>query len=272
MVKMKNLTEFDKTMFHKGLRPETRSRYTGVVTDFLSHYEANIPNAEAFLDAKTDKGCSGTYRNLCHYALQTYFRWLDNDNKLKFPFALPKRDEHVQPSFSLDQIQKMIKIAKGDTADYLLLRILFATGIRRSELVGIEKRDLTQSGDSFFLIIRKPKGRQERKVPIDDDTAHIIQRQRIKGKLFDIPARDVTTIVNAYASKIGARAIRTGAHSIRRSYATILHDRGTDIFDLQAAMGHRNLEQTRKYVEVSDQRLSEVFKKAHPLGRENNDR
>lgn len=262
-----NLSGFGKELFHKGLRDETRKQYIGITRDFLVHYgEASLENAEAFLGTKADVNCSGVYRNLCYYALQNYFRFLNKDSKLKLPFSLSRKEEHIQPTFSMEQVNKMLSIAKGNSTDYLILRVLFATGIRRSELASICKGDVVREGDGFFLRIKKPKGRREREVPLDAGTGRALQRLKGKGRLFNVKPQEITRIVNCYALKAGARAPRTGAHALRRAFATSLHDGGGDIFDLQQILGHENLEQTRKYVSVSRKRLDRVFNKAHPWG------
>ncbi len=262
------MQEFEKELFHQDLRSETIKGYIGIIKDFLAHYsEATDENAKAFLDWKADKGLSGAYRTLCHYALQAYFRFIKKDSEFKFPFKLPRKLEHIQPTFSAQQIEKMLKIAKGNLQDYLILRVLFATGVRRSELVGIEKRDLIQDGDNFFLRVRKPKGREERDVPIDDMTARIIQRLPGKGKLFGIQPREVTAIVNCYAGKVNARQPRSGSHSIRRSFASSLHREGVDVITLKNLMGHRRLAQTEKYISIPREELAKVIREKHPLAR-----
>lgn len=164
--------------------------------------------------------------------------------------------------------------------DRTMLELLYATGIRRGELAGIDVADVQASVG--VLRVRRGKGGTARLVPLSPRAAAWLQRY-----LDDVRPRHLRDLREPalFVSRRGRRLTPkeiTGrmhacwaaaglpqagsCHVVRHSVATLMHDRGADIRDLQALLGHAVLTSTQLYTRVSMQRLQEVHRRTHPGG------
>lgn len=167
--------------------------------------------------------------------------------------------------------------------DRAMLELLYGSGIRVSELVGLNVHDIDLREGSARVL---GKGAKERIVPLGQKTrealaAYIAERSRLHAKkhagqdgsaLFlgikgrRIGVRQVQHLVKAY----GGLATGTGdlhPHSLRHSCATHLLDAGADLRSIQELLGHASLSTTQRYTHVSMDHLQAVYTKAHPLAR-----
>jgi integrase/recombinase XerD len=164
--------------------------------------------------------------------------------------------------------------------DRAMLELLYATGLRVSELVGLSVADVDLANG--FLIARG-KGGKERVVPIGSHAtekvkaylsgprAFILHGQTARA-LFVTPRGKGFTrmgffkLLRRYALKAGiAKAV--SPHKLRHSFATHLVERGADLRAVQAMLGHADLATTQIYTHVDGQRLRNVYDQHHPLGR-----
>jgi integrase/recombinase XerD len=162
--------------------------------------------------------------------------------------------------------------------DRAILEVLYSTGIRRMELVGLELTDLdTERG---VLFIREGKGKKDRLVPIGARAITWVKRylDHVRPQL--VSRRDCGALsVNARGTRIrpsrlterlhryiqSAGVGKPGSvHIFRHTMATLMHDGGADIRDLQEILGHAQLSTTEIYTRVSIERLKAVHAKTHP--------
>lgn len=166
--------------------------------------------------------------------------------------------------------------------DRAILEVLYSTGIRRMELVGLDVRDL--DAERGALLIREGKGRKDRLVPIGERAIRWthVYLDRVRRLLFcralDPPSRDALFLSRRghriRATKLTARLhqylVRAGiekpgsVHIFRHTMATLMHDAGADIRDLQEILGHAQLSTTEIYTHVSIERLKAVHTRTHP--------
>lgn len=162
--------------------------------------------------------------------------------------------------------------------DRAMLELLYATGIRRGELAGLEVADV--DGVAGTLRVRRGKGGTSRLVPLTRRAVAWVQRylECARPRHLADPAepalflsrrgrrltpKQVTGRMHACWAAVGL-AHAGSCHVVRHSVATLMHDRGADIRDLQALLGHALLTSTQLYTRVSMQRLHEVHRRTHP--------
>ena len=157
-----------------------------------------------------------------------------------------------------------------------LLEVLYATGIRLSELVNL---DLDSIDFEYRFVRVYGKGRKERIVPIGERAIDAVKKYLRDGRnqlakmdeqaLFlnnrgeRLSPRGVQYIMTQQIQKI-ALAKNLSPHSIRHSFATHMLDAGADLRVVQELLGHVNLSTTQIYTSVSNSRLKSVYNRAHP--------
>jgi integrase/recombinase XerC len=215
-------------------------------------------------------------------SLRSLFRFLYREGHIKSnpltAISSPKLDKKLPKFLDVDKVTKLmlkpdIKTEAG-LRDRALLETLYSTGIRVSELVGLDSSDI----DQFAGVIKVfGKGSKERIVPIGEEALGAIRKYNDKkgkkdrskdavflnnrgGRLTD---RSVRRVLDKY---IRACAIeeKISPHSLRHSFATHLLDRGADLRSVQELLGHMNLSTTQIYTHVTMDRLKSVYDKAHP--------
>jgi integrase/recombinase XerC len=161
-----------------------------------------------------------------------------------------------------------------------MLELLYASGIRVGELVGIDLDDLDPRQR---LLKVRGKGAKERIVPFGKKAAEAIvawMKERVnlispdgdEDALFlnnrggRLTARSVARLLDKY---VRAASIKTGVspHTLRHSFATHLLNAGADLRSIQELLGHVSLSTTQKYTHLADWQLIEVYRKAHPRAR-----
>src|SRR5256885_1660295 len=163
--------------------------------------------------------------------------------------------------------------------DQALLELLYATGIRVSELVALDMQDIDLHSGTLRV---QGKGRRERQVFFGKTAARAIQaylevrpamlQGQETGALFvnhrggRLSTRGVELLVKKHCQRTGLPA-RTSPHTMRHAFATHLLDNGADLRAIQELLGHQQLSTTQKYTHVSTDHMFEVYDKAHPRAR-----
>lgn len=219
-------------------------------------------------------------------ALKKFFRFLVAAHKIaKDPLLLihsPKQEKPLPGFLSVDdafQLLGAIKIENGlDVRDRAVLEVFYSTGIRVSELVGLNWADV----DFHLEIIRVVgKGSKERIVPIGEIALQALrdygQEQRTRWQVGckgetaiflnnrgqRITTRSVARIVDKHL-KLAGIPVRIGPHGLRHSFATHLLNSGADLRVIQELLGHASLSTTQKYTHLNLDALTAVYDKAHP--------
>jgi integrase/recombinase XerD len=216
-----------------------------------------------------------------------FYRFLVLDTRLANSPAddlRPPRAWQVLPRYlSVEQVDRLI--AQPDVSsprglrDRALIELLYATGMRVSELVGLRTTDLQP--DAFYLTCTG-KGAKQRIVPVGEEAAAWVGRyvsearpvllgRRRSPRLF-VNARGrgaalsrvgFWKILKAYARRAGLPA-SLSPHMLRHSFATHLLERGADLRAIQLMLGHADLSTTQIYTHVLEHRLRGVYDRCHP--------
>lgn len=163
------------------------------------------------------------------------------------------------------KVEKLMKKAdENDYRDHLIIKTLFHTGVRVSELTKLEKRDIKQDA----LIVRDGKGGKDRAVTIDQDIRSDLRgwaRQKGKReKLFDMTRQNVYRIIKKYAREIGDIEINISPHTLRHSYAVHCLKSGCRLTSVARWLGHSDINTTRIYLQLVGEDLKEDHAKAFP--------
>ncbi len=195
-----------------------------------------------------------------------------------------KQSKYLPRVLSKDDAGALMDFPSGTTElslrDRAILEVLYSTGARVSELVGLSVGDVLQSEG---LVRLRGKGRKERLVPIGNvaleamaayHAGHLIsqgadRRDKAKaGPLFRnnrggrLTTRTVARIVSKYSGRLPGGAI--SPHALRHSFATHLLDEGADLRAIQEMLGHSSLTTTQKYTHLAADQLLAVYDRAHP--------
>ena len=221
-------------------------------------------------------------------AIRTFFRYLNREGILTSNparlVATPRREQRLPAVLTADDAIRLMespqskKPADHDTMlrDRAVLETLYSTGIRASELIGMNREDIDRH-DSLIRI--RGKGRKERIVPIGTKALDAIDAYlgRLAGSsdiaaVFLGPsgkrltARTVQRILENHRKQLGLQQ-KASPHTLRHSFATHLLESGADLRAIQELLGHASLSTTQRYTHVNLDSLMEVYDKAHPKAR-----
>ncbi len=182
----------------------------------------------------------------------------------KIPKTLPKFLEIQTIRTALDQIDRSTWIG---LRDYALILFLYASGLRISELLQMQWRDMEQQ----WLHVRHGKGEKERMVPVAPEALEAMQRY-LEGAPFEKPSiwlnykGGVLSRISAY--KITQKYLGVSPHVLRHSYATALILGGADLRVVQELLGHASLNTTQIYTHLQRHNLKETLERCHPMAHE----
>lgn len=216
-------------------------------------------------------------------SLRSFFRFLFREGHIKknpiTAILTPKLDKKLPVFLDIAKIDRLL-LAPTDKdlpglRDRALLETLYSTGIRVSELVGLDLRDV----DFISGVIKVlGKGSKERIAPIGERALIAIRKYVDKKSGDKIKDKDAV-FLNKSGARLTDRSVRRivdkhvktcsiaekiSPHSLRHSFATHLLDRGADLRSVQELLGHMNLSTTQIYTHVTMERLKSVYDKAHP--------
>ena len=161
--------------------------------------------------------------------------------------------------------------------DAAVLELLWATGVRVGELVGLDVDDVDHDRQVLRVL---GKGRKERSVPYGRPAAHALDRWLAEGRpALARPGSGAALLLGARGGRLDQRAVRTlvhrgvagvpgapdlGPHGLRHSAATHLLEGGADLRSVQEILGHASLATTQRYTHVTTERLRRAYQQAHP--------
>ncbi|MGH2623098.1 MAG: tyrosine-type recombinase/integrase, partial [Sphingobacterium sp.] len=175
----------------------------------------------------------------------------------------------------LDQLNENNSVFE-DLRNYIVLELLFGTGIRLSELIKIKEHDIDFYNKKILILGKRSK---ERFVPIHQTIIKELQKylllkkaQNFKNNSTDLivtkegePAYSklIYRIVNKYLSLVTTQK-KKSPHVLRHTFATALLDKGADLNAIKELLGHAGLSATQIYTHNSAERLKTIYKQAHP--------
>ena len=157
-----------------------------------------------------------------------------------------------------------------DRRDLAVLELLYAAGLRVSELCGLDRGDIDLRGRTVTVL---GKGGKQRRVPVHDAAVAALRAWLDDGR-DDMEGPPEAAFVNRRGARLGPRDVRrildrraaspTHPHALRHTYATHLLDGGADLRVVQELLGHASLATTQVYTHVSKERLRAVYGETHP--------
>ncbi|MDD5436083.1 MAG: tyrosine recombinase XerC [Candidatus Omnitrophica bacterium] len=216
-------------------------------------------------------------------SLRSFFRFMFREGHIKTnpitAVSTPKLDKKLPIVLDEGAVAKLLQSPSGDDVfglrDRAILETIYSGGIRVSELVGLNMRNVDLIGEVIKVF---GKGSKERMVPIGGPAVsalrkYIDKRETMKVKDKDavflgkngarMGDRNVRHMLDKYI-KLCSMTVHISPHSLRHSFATHMLDRGADLRSVQELLGHANLSTTQIYTHVTMDRLKTVYDKAHP--------
>lgn len=283
----------------RGVSPHTLTAYlrdVGTFAEFFSREflsrpaesvsaaEADVLAVRSYLAHLRARGLSKTSVGRHLSALRTFFRFLAREGKgMSNParaVATPRATRPLPRTLSVTEAAAVVEAHEGDkplcARDRALLELLYATGLRVSELVGLDLPDVDLASRQLRTL---GKGKKERIVPFGEKAAsalrdYLRERPQPKGRkeadaLFLNPGggrltdRSVRRILT-HAVRLAGLSRTASPHALRHSFATHLLAAGADLRSIQEMLGHASLSTTQKYTHLDAERLIEVYRKSHP--------
>lgn len=212
-------------------------------------------------------------------AIRSFFRFLHRESLIKDNPAVllitPKLDKVLPKFLSEEEVVKLVEAPStdkvADKRDRAILETLYSSGIRVSELVGLDVDHV----DLISQLLRvRGKGKKERLVPVGEKAltaikAYLDERQTKERPLFlnknktRLTDRSVRKIIHKHIRKTSL-LMNVSPHMLRHSFATHLLNRGADLRCVQELLGHANLSTTQIYTHVTTEKLKSVYDAAHP--------
>lgn len=276
----------------------------------LINYQSDIADFKAFMDTEHIKDWKDVnYSQIRGYlmslyrqdfkattlsrklsSLRSFYKFLVSEDVVELnPFTLvstPKKDKGLPKFLYYQDLANIIDSIELKTPigvrDRLIFELLYATGIRVSELVNIKIPDINQTKQSIIVL---GKGNKERIVYYGDYCQHILNKYLtearpsllkakqsdfllINNKFTGLTTRGIRLIIDRVINKTSLKT-HVSPHMLRHTFATHLLNEGADLLTVQELLGHVNLSTTSIYTHVSNEQLRKVYLNAHPRSNKN---
>lgn len=273
-----------------GFATERLGREPGL--DDFDHRQVRAYLAESY--ERRQAGASAS-RKLA--AVRTFARYLRREGLLEHDpgtlLSAPKVERRMPAHLAVDEVGALLAAPDAATPlglrDRAILELFYASGLRLSELVGLDLEDVNLSGRMVRVL---GKGGKERIVPFNHAAAAAIReylpaRRRLASRapgganstsdsvrrmgdpLFvnyrggRLSSRSVSRMVQRYVTQVGAQR-GISPHALRHSFATHLLERGADLRAIQELLGHARITTTQRYTHVSAAQITELYRRTHP--------
>jgi integrase/recombinase XerC len=195
----------------------------------------------------------------------------------------PKQDKKLPRFLEYEEVKRLLETPPVETwlgaRDRAILETLYSTGIRVSELVGLNMDDIDFLGEVVHI---RGKGKKERVAPISSSALQAIQHYmefRNKRAQSNSHFDSKVLFVNKHGQRLSTRSVRRkmdkylkaagldpaiSPHTLRHSFATHMLNNGADLRSVQELLGHQSLSTTQVYTHLTTKRLKEVYEDAHP--------
>ena len=281
-----------RLLFAEGRGEKTAAAYSSdlrALSAFLSARKISLCAAKAedirdYLSAMQDRGASSAARALS--AMRRFYRHL-TETKMRADdptsrIASPRRLRPLPAQMNEKEVDKLLNAPDENSPsglrDRAMLELMYACGLRVSELVGLQISSLRSDAGCLHIA---GKGGRERIVPFNETAGELLERymriarpQLLRGRtdaLFlssrggAMSRQMFWLLVRRYARRAGLRGAPS-PHTLRHAFATHLLNRGADLRAVQMMLGHASISTTQIYTQVAARRLSAMHKKHHPRG------
>ena len=278
----------------KGLSRNTVSSYKRDITNFINWLNyRKIPlnkssndDAEHFIKSLAQQDQTAASINRKISSLKGFFNHLLNINFIGInPFAdvlLQSKQKNIPKSISEEDVMKLLDspnqnsfIGKRDKA---MLELLYATGMRISELINIEYANFDFER---YVVKVRGKGSKERLIPYGPEAAKALSDYVNFRRENHLKLNSRSLFINSSGKKITRQAFwhrlkkylleiglteKISPHTLRHAFATHLLNNGADLRSVQMLLGHSDISTTQIYTHIAKSRLSDMIKKHHPRG------
>lgn len=219
-------------------------------------------------------------------SIKAYYHYLEEKGVINKDISdvlkAPKIEKKLPDILSAEEVVKLLEQPKGRTEkevrDKAMLELLYATGIRVTELITLKISDVNLSVG--FILCRD--AHKERIIPFGKEAKKAMKEyiENVRGKMMEDDSSDILfvncsgkamsrqgfwKIVKFYAKRAGITSDIT-PHTLRHSFAAHLVENGADLKSVQEMLGHSDISTTHIYANINHNRLREVYAKAHPRG------
>ncbi|HOO55733.1 MAG TPA: tyrosine recombinase XerC [bacterium] len=279
----------------RGASKHTLDAYRRDLDDFLRFcdeeasgirpHEVNIKLARRYLAELVRAGRARTTIARRISALRSFFRFLKKEGIVgQNVFAAldsPKLEKKVPEYLFIEEISALLKAPDitepAGMRDAAVLEILYASGMRVSELVSLNIDDIRKGNPEIRIV---GKGNRERVVFIGEPAMDALSRYLKEGRPQQGKNRDAEAVfLNKSGQRLGVRGVQRvvekyihqtailkqiSPHSLRHSFATHMLNAGANLRTVQQLLGHSSLSTTQIYTHISTERLKKTYEKAHP--------
>lgn len=278
----------------KNYSARTVLEYSNDIEEFLTFLsqegiadlnDVEYPEARLYITTLYDKGLVRKTISRKISSIRSFYKFGNarfgiNDKAFRL-LHHPKKEERLPAFFYEKELESLFETCEGENPKSLrnraLLELLYATGIRVSELTSIELGDID---NSLGIVKVMGKGRKERYVPFGsfaqdaiesylENSRPILMKKKSHRFLFvnlrgdRITERGVRHVLNAMMEEASIHG-KIYPHMIRHSFATHLLSNGADIRTVQELLGHSNLSSTQVYTHITKEHLRKTYMKTHP--------
>lgn len=276
---------FDRPVVKGGTRPGAGATLTEFIqyasTDAVRQYLTHL-GVEQYSAATMARKIA---------TLRSFYKWAERRGVAAAnpmtAIRTPRQAKRLPKAITIEQVETLLA-APGDAdvlgrRDRAMLETLYSTGIRVSELVGLNFQDLDLPGEALRV---RGKGKKERIVPLGSHAIGAVNRYLDllrEDPKFTAVARGAhpqsPLFVNKHGGRLSSRSVRRkldkylkmagldptiSPHTLRHSFATHLLDNGADLRSVQELLGHQSLSTTQVYTHLSTQRMQDAYNRAHP--------
>jgi integrase/recombinase XerD len=266
------IQEFSQWLLSKRYSLSTIKTYTDALRTFLRFFndkqihEINHKDLIQFNNEYILKhNLSSSFQNQIVNAIKLFFKKIENCNMEVELIHRPKREKKLPNVLSKEEIKAILE-APSNIKHKAMLSLIYACGLRRSELLNLKISDIDSK--RHLLIIKNAKGKKDRVVPISDKLINMLREYykayRTKTWLFEgqkaaeqYSEKSLQSVLKQALQKAKISKPAT-LHWLRHSYATHLLESGTDLRYIQELLGHKSSKTTEIYTHVTEKSLQKI--------------
>ena len=279
-------------LFEKGLTDQTVKSYQNdlnVYFEFLSShkiYNVGDITSDDIKEFLKERGDTESTSTLAHNltVIKNFHKYLIKENVVKEDSSLfisrPKLRKKLPRALTVEEVDLLLDIPLSTPFDYrnkAMLELMYGAGLRVSELVSLTVNQVDLENGMIRIM---GKGRKEREIPIGEYGVYYLKQYlECRGQLIKYHRQEEALFLNNHGKQItrqGFFKILKGLllekglnpdvspHTLRHSFATHLLSHGADLRSIQEMLGHSDISTTKIYTHVSNEKVTEDYKKYHP--------
>ncbi len=286
------IIEYESYLLGQKLSENTLSSYLGDLDAFLIYLKENkVKNAltikrmtaEAYVEHMKDMGKANSSISRSVASLRKFYSYLVSKEQIKqnpiLGVEVPRVKKKIPEALTTREIVKLLNQPKPTDLkgirDKAMLELLYATGIKVSELISLNLRDVDLKGGMLSL-----SSRNERYIPIGNEAVdalenyikkarnYMVKDSKVKNLFVNCSGAPLTRqgfwkILRGYAESAGIKT-EINSQTLRNSFAVHLLQNGADINAVSEMLGHNDVVTTRVYNQVLKNNIKKIYKKAHP--------